>query len=268
MRHPLGVPSPYTHRIRRTHIVHRVRAAAAPPPHSVRARSLCPAACSLAQVIGTGLATSMGSQQRLLTHGFLLSFVGLVCCALVQLGFLNRTLANSPVSYGVPAYQALLTVLTIVTGGLFFGEFGTMASFDQFVFTVGVAIALLGLLLHSVRWRVLHPIPIGRAAARAKRPWPLPFRHAAGTRSRCGSLSPLDLRICARACAPQNHRSELQTQRIPRRAGTATEGGGVEGGSPVPSTPFGVVDEPNSSSYGAIGLRLPASEQSRLLGSG
>ena len=52
-------------------------------------------------------------------------------CALVQLTFLNQTLANSPVSYGVPMYQALLTVLTILTGGIFFSELEAMHGFDS-----------------------------------------------------------------------------------------------------------------------------------------
>ena len=40
-------------------------------------------------------------------------------CAVVQLGFLHRTLANSPVTYAVPTYQTLLTLLTILLGGIF-----------------------------------------------------------------------------------------------------------------------------------------------------
>ena len=58
----------------------------------------------------------------LITGGGGLWLIGLALCAVVQLSFLNRTLANSPVTYGVPTYQTLLTLLTIVIGGIFFDE--------------------------------------------------------------------------------------------------------------------------------------------------
>ena len=76
------------------------------------------------QVIGTGVFASVEFDENLLTRGWVLSLMGLGACAAVQLGFLNQTLANSPVSYGVPTYQALLTVITIITGGIFFTEAG------------------------------------------------------------------------------------------------------------------------------------------------
>ena len=49
----------------------------------------------------------------------------------------DQTLANSPVSYGVPMYQALLTVLTILTGGIFFSELEAMHGFDYLAFCCG-----------------------------------------------------------------------------------------------------------------------------------
>ena len=103
----------------------------------------------LLKVIGTGLRMHIEHREPLLTSGWLLSFVGLGCCAVVQLSFLNRTLANSPVSYGVPTYQALLTVLTIITGGMFFSEFRHMPPFDQLAFSCGVLVTLLGVGLHT-----------------------------------------------------------------------------------------------------------------------
>ena len=59
---------------------------------------------------------------------------------LAQLAFLHFTLANSPVSYGVPTYQTLLTVLTIVSGGVFFSEFDRMPPAHFVCFVAGVAI--------------------------------------------------------------------------------------------------------------------------------
>jgi len=103
----------------------------------------------LLKVIGTGVFASVEFDENLLTRGWVLSLMGLGACAAVQLGFLNQTLANSPVSYGVPTYQALLTVITIITGGIFFTEFEAMEQFDQLIFACGVGITLLGLGLHS-----------------------------------------------------------------------------------------------------------------------
>jgi multidrug transporter EmrE-like cation transporter len=80
----------------------------------------------------------------------LLKVVGLVFCAIVQLGFLHRTLANSPVSYGVPTYQTLLTVLTIIAGGFFFDEFSVMPPKDVVWFSFGVAVSLGGVAMHSL----------------------------------------------------------------------------------------------------------------------
>ena len=103
----------------------------------------------LLKVIGTGLFAAIEHDEPLLTPGWFFSFGGLAGCALVQLTFLNQTLANSPVSFGVPMYQALLTVLTILSGGIFFSELDSMRGFDFLVFSTGVGITLLGLALHS-----------------------------------------------------------------------------------------------------------------------
>jgi len=103
----------------------------------------------LLKVIGTGVLTAFELQTTLVQPGWVLSFIGLAACASVQLGFLHRTLANSPVSYGVPTYQALLTILTVITGGIFFSEFDLMPPFDQLVFAAGVGVTLFGVALHS-----------------------------------------------------------------------------------------------------------------------
>lgn len=103
----------------------------------------------LLKVIGTGILAALEKDMPLLEPGWLLSLVALALCALVQLGFLYRTLANSPVSFAVPTYQALLTVLTVITGGIFFQEFDVLAPFEQLVFAAGVGVTLVGVALHS-----------------------------------------------------------------------------------------------------------------------
>jgi drug/metabolite transporter (DMT)-like permease len=105
----------------------------------------------LIKVVGTALLAYIERGEPLVTKGWLLSLAALGCCAATQMGFLHHTLANSPVSYGVPAYQALLTVLTIITGGIFFSEFGQMSSWNEVVFGFGACVTLLGLAVHSVR---------------------------------------------------------------------------------------------------------------------
>ena len=85
----------------------------------------------------------------IVTPQWLMCLAGLAMCAVVQLGFLHRTLANSPVTYAVPTYQTLLTLLTILLGGIFFSEFQRMGVFQRLVFTAGVGCALFGIALHT-----------------------------------------------------------------------------------------------------------------------
>lgn len=109
----------------------------------------------LLKVVGTGIRSAVEAYNkgydRLAPGGLLAgSLFGLVCCAIVQLGFLHRTLANSPVSYGVPTYQTLLTVMTIVAGGIFFDEFAAMPPRDFVWFSTGVIVSLVGVAMHSL----------------------------------------------------------------------------------------------------------------------
>jgi hypothetical protein len=105
----------------------------------------------LLKVIGTGIKNSLESNFAvpLVTPGWLLCLCGLITCAVVQLMFLHRTLANSPVSYGVPTYQTLLTLLTILLGGIFFSEFRKQGWFTMTIFGTGVGLALFGVALHT-----------------------------------------------------------------------------------------------------------------------
>ena len=85
--------------------------------------SKCVIGLRCAQIIGSGLRANIETHAELLTRIWICSLFALVVCAVVQLYFLHSTLANSPVSYGVPTYQTLLTLLTIISGGTFFSEF-------------------------------------------------------------------------------------------------------------------------------------------------
>ena len=110
----------------------------------------------------------------------------------MQLGFLHMTLANSPVSYGVPMYQVhlprqlphhgpaddprllspvrargaqtLLTVLSIIAGGIYFSEFRHMAPVPFLIFVGGVGISLFGVVLHSTHRHYLESQPLAPEA--------------------------------------------------------------------------------------------------------
>ena len=75
------------------------------------------------------------------------AFVGLALAAPLQLHLLNSTLASSPVSYAVPVYQALLTLLTTAAGGVFFSEFNRMSAQRTLVYAGGAAVSLSGLIV-------------------------------------------------------------------------------------------------------------------------
>lgn len=106
----------------------------------------------LLKVVGTSMRGYIESSYSMesVTGIFIGSLLGLIACAIVQLSFLHRTLANSPVSYGVPTYQTLLTVLTIISGGFFFDEFSVMPPKDFVWFSFGVAVSLAGVGMHTL----------------------------------------------------------------------------------------------------------------------
>ena len=102
----------------------------------------------LLKVVGSGIRVALQTGTAAFgSRLYVVSLAVLVLCALAQLAFLHFTLANSPVSYGVPTYQTLLTVLTIVSGGVFFSEFDRMPPAHFVCFVAGVAISLLGVAL-------------------------------------------------------------------------------------------------------------------------
>jgi len=74
-----------------------------------------------------------------------MSFVGLITAAPLQLYLLNSTLASSPMSYAVPVYQALLTLLTTAAGGVFFREFARTSTTANLAYSIGALTSLAGL---------------------------------------------------------------------------------------------------------------------------
>jgi len=76
---------------------------------------------------------------------------GLCFTAPLQLYLLDTALTGASVSYAIPCYQALLIVLTTISGGIFFNEFGAMTYDHMACFGVGVALATCGLALLSAK---------------------------------------------------------------------------------------------------------------------
>ena len=95
--------------------------------------------------------TEEGGSRALLTPAFWVSLGGLLAFAPLGLVLLNTTLANSPVSYAVPLYQTLLIITTIIAGGTFFLEFGSMDVLHSVLFGLGVVLAIAGLSVLSLR---------------------------------------------------------------------------------------------------------------------
>ena len=103
----------------------------------------------LLKIVGSGIRAALETDSAFPDGFHLICILTLAGCAMVQLGFLHMTLANSPVSYGVPMYQTLLTVLSIIAGGIYFSEFRHMQPMPFLVFVGGVVISLCGVVLHS-----------------------------------------------------------------------------------------------------------------------
>ena len=134
----------------------------------------------LLKVVGSGIRVALQTGTAAFgSRLYVVSLAVLVLCALAQLAFLHFTLANSPVSYGVPTYQTLLTVLTIVSGGVFFSEFDRMPPAHFVCFVAGVAISLLGVALHASHRHRLERAQAASAPPR-RRPRRAADRDAAG----------------------------------------------------------------------------------------
>ena len=75
---------------------------------------------------------------------------------------------------GVPTYQTLLTVLAIISGGIFFSEFQLMQPMPFFFFVVGVVVSLCGVALHSTHRAYLESQLKERGDASSPLPAPAP----------------------------------------------------------------------------------------------
>jgi hypothetical protein len=103
------------------------------------------------KIVATAIRETVNGRPALMSLAFWASLFGLAAFAPLQLVLLNSTLANSPVSFAVPVYQTLLIVLTILAGGTFFLEFGTMDAGHGVFFGLGVALSVFGLCILSLR---------------------------------------------------------------------------------------------------------------------
>jgi hypothetical protein len=103
------------------------------------------------KIVATAIRETVSGKPGLTSLAFWASLFGLAAFAPLQLVLLNSTLAGSPVSFAVPVYQTLLIVLTILAGGTFFLEFGSMDAAHGLVFGLGVALAVVGLCILSLR---------------------------------------------------------------------------------------------------------------------
>ena len=131
-----------------------------PSPKSVMVTMLCAycaAACaSLTQVFMKVLSSAVrvGTRDGASLWREPLLYIaagGLATSAPTQLYLLNSSLASSSVTLAVPAYQSLVIILTIATGGIFFQEFAgyTPAAAASFVAAVLMVMAGLAVLSYQ-----------------------------------------------------------------------------------------------------------------------
>lgn len=105
---------------------------------------------------GVGAADGSRSRHFWREPLFYISLCGLVSCGPAQLYLLNSTLASSSLTFAVPAYQSLIIILTIASGGIFFNEFSQYDLHDAARFLAAVMLVMVGLavLSHQHKERV------------------------------------------------------------------------------------------------------------------
>lgn len=105
--------------------------------------------------VATVVRLTLEGHSQLREPGTWLLMLGAVVCAPANVTLMNLTFEESEASYGMPLYQALLILATIVSGGVFYDEFGPWASEARAIgqpgwvigFGVGVATLLSGIVL-------------------------------------------------------------------------------------------------------------------------
>jgi hypothetical protein len=72
--------------------------------------------------------------------------VGILIFAPSNVKLLDEALEAAPATYGIPVYQSLLVICTIIGGGTFFDEFSALKSANQtYAFCFGIVLVIVGL---------------------------------------------------------------------------------------------------------------------------
>lgn len=107
--------------------------------------------------VATSVRLTLAGDDQLHTIGMWLLLLSAAICAPANVTLMNLTFEESDATMGMPLYQALLILATIVSGGLFYDEFGAWAAEvgDDlgviFGFITGVVILILGIVLVAQR---------------------------------------------------------------------------------------------------------------------
>jgi len=73
--------------------------------------------------------------------------IACICCAILQISFLNRGLATYDQITYVPIYQAMITIWGVVAGGIYFDEFKNFTVLQFFMFFTGLTCIAGGILI-------------------------------------------------------------------------------------------------------------------------
>ena len=105
--------------------------------------------------VATVVRLSLEGHNQLRELGTWLLLLGAAVCAPANVTLMNLSFESSEATYAMPLYQALLIIATIVSGGLFYDEFGRWAADAQaagepgwiYGFVAGVATLMSGIVL-------------------------------------------------------------------------------------------------------------------------
>ena len=111
------------------------------PPHTPDQQPTRPA-CMRPSALTTSFASS---SRRHRTWAFLLVTI---VVALTNVALMNACVSAAPPAYGIPVYQSMLVLATIVAGGLFYDEFSQLTTLGKRAgFWGGVGLTLGGVIL-------------------------------------------------------------------------------------------------------------------------
>jgi len=199
------------------------------------------------KIVSTALREKFNGRPALRSFAFFASLLGLAVFAPLQLVLLNRTLATSPLSYAVPLYQTMLIILTILAGGTFFLEFGSMDRLHGLLFTCGVLLATLGLCLLSFRKKTDVDVQSQTQSAKAlggmldeTATTPTRNSRVGSSRVRRSGGWARDSPLATRPCADAEGHPEVTP-----RVATGRNGRGAEGGVRLAAAELTVVGDLN-----------------------